>query len=42
MNRTVEDVGGHDETVEVGIKCPHCQASYSHWINPEDWTIQEN
>lgn len=40
MKEEVQVAGGHDEVVEVFILCPHCEAPYSHWINPEDWSIQ--
>jgi hypothetical protein len=33
--------GGHDDTVEICIQCPRCDANYSHWIAPEDWTLQD-
>ena len=41
MEETVEVAGGHEETVEVFIQCPHCNISYSHWIEPADWTMNE-
>jgi len=32
---------GYGETLEITLKCPHCDAPYSHWVEPRDWFIQE-
>lgn len=43
FNPTLEEVkvlGGYEDTVEVGVTCPHCEANYSHWIAPTDWNLQ--
>ena len=34
----LEVTGGYDEVIEVVIHCPHCEATFSHWIDPKDWT----
>ena len=33
----LEVTGGYDEVIEVVIHCPHCEATFSHWIGPKDW-----
>lgn len=32
---------GYNDIVEIAIKCPHCDAPYSHWVEPTEWHIQE-
>lgn len=42
--RTDTDIdceGGHEDTVEAIVWCPFCDASYSFWIEPDMWVIND-
>lgn len=37
----VEASSGYGDTVELSMECPHCKASYSTWVEPHQWSLQE-
>ena len=39
---TVEQLHGYEDTVEVKVSCPHCEANYSCWISTGMWNHQED